>query len=430
MAFTDRRHAGRALAERVRRFAGERPVVVALPRGGVPVGFEVARELAAPLEILAVRKLGAPGNPELAVGAIAENGSFVLDAAAAERTGMTQTLLDATVDREARELRRRQLSYRHGRPGIEVRDRTVIVVDDGLATGLTMLAAVRSLRATGAARIIVAVPVGAPETVAYLSEEADEVVCHTTPDDLRGVGLWYRDFAPVSDAEVLSLLANAPHEPVAAEPPVTARGLRLPVAGATLTADLTVPHAAHGLVVFAHGSGSSRLSPRNRAVAAGLNEAGFGTLLVDLLTEEEAAERATVFDVALLASRLGDVTRWARNDPATHGLAIAYFGASTGAAAALHAAADASDVVRAVVSRGGRPDLAGDHLARVRAPTLLIVGSRDRQVLELNRDAAEHLTCPNRLVEVDGATHLFEEPGTLERVGALAADWFATHLGT
>jgi putative phosphoribosyl transferase len=183
-------------------------------------------------------------------------------------------------------------------------------------------------------------------------------------------------------------------------------------------------------VIFAHGSGSSRLSPRNRAVASALNEAGFATLLFDLLTEDEERRRELVFDIPLLARRLELVTRWALEDPATRSLPIGYFGASTGAAAALRAAAAAHDVVRAVVSRGGRPDLAADRLPQVRAATLLVVGGRDPEVLELNRHAAAMLRCPHRLVVVEGATHLFAEPGTLEDVAQLAAEWFQEHLQT
>jgi predicted phosphoribosyltransferase len=206
--FADRRDGGRRLAGRLLALAPELPVVVALPRGGVPVGFEVAGALAAPLDVLVVRKLGAPRNPELGVGAIAEGGAAVFDVAAAASAGMAQAALDATLRREREELRRRVERYRGGRARIDLRGRTVIVVDDGLATGLSALAAVRALRAEGVARIVVAVPVGARESIAMLGAEADEVVCHTIPAQLLSVGRWYADFSPVSDDEVISLLAG------------------------------------------------------------------------------------------------------------------------------------------------------------------------------------------------------------------------------
>ena len=209
MVFADRRHAGRLLADQLQRFAADRPVVVALPRGGVPVGFEIAQALGAPLEILAVRKLGAPANPEFGVGAIAEDGTVVLDRVTASRVGLTSSVLDETVAREARELRRRVARYRGDRPALDVRDRTVIVADDGLATGVTDVAAVRALRGLLAARIIVAVPVGVRASLARVGEEADEVVCHTVPAELRGVGFWYEDFTPGSDEQVLELLNRA-----------------------------------------------------------------------------------------------------------------------------------------------------------------------------------------------------------------------------
>lgn len=441
MEFVDRREAGRLLAEKLLPLASEHPVVIALPRGGVPVGFEVARALDAPLDILAVRKIGAPGNPEFGVGAIAEDGSAILDPDTARRVGMTQELLNETVARETRELRRRVVRYRDGRAPVDVRGRTVIVVDDGLATGLTNLAAVRALRARGVGRIVVAVPVGASESVARVAEEADEVICHTIPHELLGVGRSYRDFSAVSDEEVVALLgaasahttpltqAPAPQQTQAAEPGLH-RELRLDVGGAALAGDLILPRESRGLVIFAHGSGSSRLSPRNRAVASALNDAGFATLLFDLLTEREAQQRELVFDIPLLARRLELVTRWALDDPASRDLPVGYFGASTGGAAALRAAAAAGNVVEAVVSRGGRPDLAADRLPYVAAATLLVVGSHDPEVLELNRRAAAMLRCPHRLAVVPGAGHLFEEPGTLETVARLAAEWFAEHLET
>jgi pimeloyl-ACP methyl ester carboxylesterase len=195
-----------------------------------------------------------------------------------------------------------------------------------------------------------------------------------------------------------------------------------------LAATLDLPGTPIGLVLFAHGSGSSRLSPRNRLVAGALNARGIGTLLFDLLTEVESHDRRNVFDIPLLAERLVLATRHMTAVPDLRNLPIGYFGASTGAAAALSAAADLGSGIVAVVSRGGRPDLAFDRLPQVSAPTLLIVGGEDREVLGLNRRALEALTCANRLEIVPGATHLFEEPGTLEQVIELAAAWFEDNL--
>jgi len=187
------------------------------------------------------------------------------------------------------------------------------------------------------------------------------------------------------------------------------------------------PDEPRGIVLFAHGSGSSRLSPRNTFVAGALEESGLATLLFDLLTDDEAANRSNVFDIPLLSERLGHASDWVASHDATKGLPLGLFGASTGAAAALVTAAARPDV-RAVVSRGGRPDLAGDALKKVSAPTLLIVGGHDYQVLDLNRQAYQQLRCERRLEVVPGATHLFEEAGALRKVVALAQSWFRDHL--
>jgi putative phosphoribosyl transferase len=195
-----------------------------------------------------------------------------------------------------------------------------------------------------------------------------------------------------------------------------------------LPGTLAMPTDAVGVVAFAHGSGSGRLSPRNLQVARALNDARLGTLLFDLLTPEEADDRRNVFDVPLLAGRLSVAVEWLRWQPEAHHVPVGLFGASTGAAAALWAAADLREAIRAVVSRGGRPDLAGARLGEVVAPTLLIVGSRDDVVLELNRGALRELRCPASLEVVQGATHLFEERGALEQVADLAAAWFVDHL--
>lgn len=211
-----------------------------------------------------------------------------------------------------------------------------------------------------------------------------------------------------------------------------ARAVSIPIGKVTLQGDLEIPEGAPGIVLFAHGSGSSRHSPRNRFVAQTLRDAGAGTLLFDLLTHTEEAEDALTgalrFDIGLLAERLVAATRWVAGQAQLHRLGVGYFGSSTGGAAALVAAAELGPVIDAVVSRGGRPDLAAESLPRVEAPTLLIVGGYDDVVLQLNRQAFAELRCPKELAVVPRATHLFEEPGALEEVARLAATWFSRHL--
>jgi putative phosphoribosyl transferase len=211
------------------------------------------------------------------------------------------------------------------------------------------------------------------------------------------------------------------------------REVRVSAGPVTLEGNLGIPDSTRGIVLFAHGSGSGRHSPRNRYVAGALREAGLATLLVDLLTPEEEEvdlrTRRLRFDIGLLANRLAGATDWLAQEPDTQDLRVGYFGASTGAAAALVAAAKHLEAVSAVVSRGGRPDLAGKELSRVVAPTLLIVGGEDEPVIDMNREAIEQIRAEKKLEVVPGATHLFEEPGTLEEVARLAAGWFARYLG-
>lgn len=206
--FRDRVHAGQQLAAALARLGADQPIVLGLPRGGVPVAAEVARRLDAPLDVLLVRKIGAPAQPEFAVGAIADGVRF-LDEGLIARLGIPTSAVERVVAVESGELARRQTLYRGARPPLPVRDRTVIVIDDGLATGATARAAIRSLRARGPARIVFAAPVGAPDSVARLRAEADEVICLLTPDDFRAVGMWYRDFSPTTDQEVIRLLDEA-----------------------------------------------------------------------------------------------------------------------------------------------------------------------------------------------------------------------------
>jgi predicted phosphoribosyltransferase/dienelactone hydrolase len=421
--FADRRDAGRRLAALLGDFSREDPIVAGVPRGGIPVAAEVARALGAPLDVVVVRKIGAPANPEYAIGAVAEGGVSVISREVVRALGLSAAELEAVVGRAQDELTERLARYSSIHRRVAVAGRTVLLVDDGLATGRSAQAAARSLRERGAARVVLAVPVAAPQSAHEARSWADELVSVEMPGDLWAIGVWYEDFSPTSDEEVAALLGG---NAGAAAREVTIGDK----AGIELAGDLTVPpgREARGVIAFAHGSGSSRLSPRNRTVAEALNEAGFATLLFDLLTPDEEVDRGNVFDIPLLARRLVGATQWLRRQPETARLALGYFGASTGSAAALMAAAELRAGVSAVVSRGGRPDLAQPRLGEVLAPVLLIVGGADPAVLELNRQAQRQLSCESELVVVAGATHLFEEPGALDRVAGLAIDWFTRHL--
>jgi putative phosphoribosyl transferase len=431
MRFRDRSDAGRHLADLVGRAElGPDVVVLGLPRGGIPVALEVARALAAPLDVIVVRKLGVPFQPELAMGAIGEDGVRVDNDEVLRSAGLSPPDVEAVERRERQELERRARQYRGGRPRIDVRGRCAVIVDDGIATGSTMRAACQVARAHGASRAVVAVPVASGYAVTALRDACDGVICVRTPEPFYAVGEWYEDFSQTTDEQVVQLLGHAASGKGSSQAPALSDGatdrveeIVIPAGDARLRGCLTVPPAPQGIVVFAHGSGSSRHSPRNQYVARVLNEGGLATLLMDLLLPGEDREKDRVFDIPWLATRLGSAATWLVEQGECRG-PLGLFGASTGAAAALWVAAQPAARIAAVVSRGGRPDLAAPLLPEVRAPTLLIVGERDDVVLELNRRADSALRCVHRLDVVPGATHLFEEPGALEQVARLARGWF------
>lgn len=432
--FEDRADAGRQLASRMDHLRGQDVVVLGLPRGGVPVAFEVAKALGAPLDVLLVRKLGVPRHSELAFGAIGDGGVRVINDAVVREARLSEKDMAAVENRELAELQRRSERFRGDHQPTPLKGRIAVIVDDGIATGATAQAACQVAHAKGARRVVLAVPIGPSDTAARFAGYTDEVVLLEAPESYFAVGQGYRNFGQTSDEEVVALLGRARNDlratarPDADHPPLRDAEIMVAAGRVSVAGHLTIPEHPKGVVVFAHGSGSSRHSPRNRYVAEVLNEGGFATVLLDLLTPDEERNRANVFDIALLASRLVHVTGWLGGQPETASLPVGYFGASTGAGAALAAAAHPGVKVAAVVSRGGRPDLAGESLREVRAPTLLIVGGRDEMVLELNRQAQAAIPAECQVVVVPGATHLFEEPGTLEQVAVLARDWFVNHL--
>ncbi|HET9951318.1 MAG TPA: phosphoribosyltransferase family protein [Candidatus Eisenbacteria bacterium] len=432
MFFKHRAEAGRLLAKALSHYDGQDVVVYALPRGGVVTAAEIAQRLHAPLDLVIARKIGHPRAPEYAIAAIAEDGHMVANDEELEMVDAAWHENEKA--RQRGEARRRRLMYLGERPPVPVEGKVAILVDDGVATGLTMRVGIVELRHRRPRKLVVATPVLPESTAALIRRDADELVALDVPPNLEflgAIGAYYEDFSQVEDAEVVALMKK--WGPAPGGRPARRRGfaereveIRLPD-GVALRGALGVPEDATAIVLFAHGSGSSRHSPRNNAVARTLREGAIATLLIDLLTEEEDESYETRFDIGLLSNRLADIVRWLGTEPETRDLAVGLFGASTGAAAALQVAAILGNRVAAVVSRGGRPDLALEALPRVVSPTLLLVGSEDRDVLALNERAYRALRCEKELEVVAGATHLFEEPGTLEKVAELALDWFLSH---
>jgi putative phosphoribosyl transferase len=405
--FRDRVQAGQRLANELTALGNNKAVVLGLVKGGVAVAAQVARQLGAPLDVMVVRKIGMPGNPELGIGAIGEDDVLWIDSRTAALTHVDPSELESELKHGLVQVTRMVKRFRGDRPPLPLEGRTALIVDDGLATGVTAKAAAKLARRRGAEHVIVAAPVGSEAARELIGEDADRVITLETQEPWVSLSHWYREFPQVSDDEVLGALKDM-----------------------ELGRELVLPDSPIGVVVFAHGSGSSRKSPRNRAVAETLRQAGIGTLLIDLLSEKEAEQQENVFDIHLLTDRLIAATGWLESKPEAKGLPIGFFGASTGAAAALSAAARLGSSIAAVVSRGGRVDLAGDALGSVNSPTLLIVGEIDEEVLLLNRRALHAFrNTEAELSVVPGASHLFGEPGALERVAAHATEWFLRWFG-
>ena len=443
--FRDRDHAGRVLGLSLDALANRPDVLVlALPRGGVPVARRVADAIDAPLEVVVARKLGVPGIGEVAFGAIAEGRDRIVEDAVGWYLGVPRHVLARIAKRERVEIVRQRRLFRFGYPLPDLRDRTVVLVDDGLATGATLRAAAFTLRHHRPARLIAAVPVASAASCKDVGAVVDDLIVAATPDPFGTVSAWYEDFSPVDDSDVLRLLGRRPYV-AAPEDACGTEGdaeyeVSIPIAdaGVGITGDLGMPNAvpggvrAHpgaasrGLVILVHGGGSTRHSYRNRYLAARLRMEGWTTLRLDLLLEHEQtldADGALRFDVRLLAGRVVAATEWAASANGCGAQRVLLFGASTGAAAALLAAAERPELIAGVVTRGGRVDLAAVALPHVRAPVLMIAGGMDAETLRSNRDALSVLGGEARLTVVRGAGHTFEEPGALGAVSERAVAW-------
>ena len=314
--FENRSQAGQLLAAKISELKLQNPLVIALPRGGVPVAYEIASLLQCPLDVMMTKKIGAPGNAEYAIGAVGEDGTSAYNKEAIAALKIEKSVLRKLSEQKALEIREQIKKFRGNRRPETIAGKDVIVVDDGLATGATMIVALRILRKNHPGRLIVALPVAPAESLEKLREEADEVICLMSPKNFLAVGLWYDEFDQVPDEEVIRLLEETRTASVIQEMEVPIEDDKV-----SLTGDLNLVANGKGLIIFAHGSGSSRHSPRNRIVAEALLRHGIATLLFDLLTREEDANPQARFDIPLLTRRLDGTLQWARREPALKALA-------------------------------------------------------------------------------------------------------------
>jgi predicted phosphoribosyltransferase/alpha-beta hydrolase superfamily lysophospholipase len=419
MRFHDRTDAGRQLAGVLKEKGFKKPVVLGIPRGGVPVAAEVARGLDGELAVVVARKLGAPDNPELAIGATTATGASYINTAVAVAAGAGQRYIEAERARQVAEAyRREQLFDGHRRP--PVAGRTVIVVDDGVATGATAIAAVRSLKAERAERVVLAVPVGPTEMLELLRGEADEVVCLLDDPDFWAVGYYYEDFSQVSDEDVLMIL-----ERFSALVAVDSWQVEIDRDGLKLAGVLTAPagDSPFPLVVFVHGLGSSKESPRNLVIASRLVDAGIATLLFDLSGHGESWPDARDGVDAYVAD-LEAAFAWAIDQDGIDKDRVGIAGSSLGAVVAVNALADHKVRPRTMVLRA--PPMETAELRAITVPSLVLIGSHDplRRQVEAGAAGQPQLA----LSVVEGASHLFEEPGTLEEATRRTVEWFKSHL--
>lgn len=431
MRFHDRTDAGRRLADALAPFVTRPAVVAGIPRGGVAVALPIVERFGLPLTVVYARKLTAPIAPELAFGALDEDGEVVLESRIVATLGLVRDDIEGARTRVAAEIRRRMRLYRVPPLATYLPGASVLLVDDGLATGNTMRAAVAYARRHGAREVVVAVPCASVEAAERFRREADRFVGLVVDPDFYAVGAYYGDFSPVEDPAVCSMLEQAQRIVAGSDPPASglavsfknSRGLRL--AGELLVPDGPGPHP---VVVFAHGWGSSKASPRNRIVASALVAAGIAAFLFDFTghgdsegTDEDSTSAQQHDDLRSAVEVLETL-----DEVDTRSVGIV--GASSGAAAALLFSAH-DQRVKALVLRSGNASGAEFTAERVQAPTLLIVGALDAPILAANEDLLARLGGTKRMEVVPGGDHLFEEPAALRRAASLTVEWFERWLG-
>ena len=413
--FKDRKDAGRQLAEALEGRGYRQPVVLGIPRGGVPVAAEVARKLGGDLGVVVARKLRAPGQPELAIGAVTADGATWINAPVARATGADDRYLEREIAFQVAEAQHREEAFDgHRRPALQ--GRVAIIVDDGIATGATAIAAARSMRAAGASQVVLAVPVAPPETLRALRDEVDAIVCPRVEEDFWAIGQFYDDFRQVGDDQVKAVILEFANQRQTVDARVRRDGIELAVR-------LRLPAPNAPLVTFVHGLGSSKDSPRNVVIAERLFDSGMATLLFDLSGHGDSGP-GREGDIDAYVRDLAAVEKWASDQGTVDMRAHAIAGSSMGGVVALQATIEGAVRPSALVLRA--PPIRPEEYRGLAVPTLVLVGSRD-SILEY-AEAASQLNPVIDLRVVRGASHLFEEPGTLEEATRLTVEWVASKL--
>ena len=428
----NRQEAGRVLAQKIKSVLSSvsDAMVVALPPGGVPIAFEISEEFSIPLCVLAASKIRAPSRPDLIIGAITEEGHHHIDDFSSRLIGTSRDKLEQTLAREKLAIESKVRRYRPGEVLPDLKNKTIILVDDGPTSNMTARVVASYLRFKEVRQIVLAVPVCAKQSVAELTADFDHVISLYHPGPFFSMRDYFLDFRDISDEEVQYLLSKSRKKKFANTEKAFSRKVLIPVEGSIeLQATLSIPTYAKGIVLFAHPNSSKRFEYRNNMIAEELNRIGIATLLFDSLTDDESLERANVFDIPFLASRLAFATKWVRLHRMTRELSIGFLSEGSGAAAALWASTYLGADVSSIVSRGGRPDLAQVRLTRVNTPTLLIVGDQDTEIIEINKNCLRTLSS-GKLILIPGASHLFDEPNTIEEVSREASLWFLKNFKT
>ena len=414
MIFRDRDQAARLLFEKLGDFREQKPLVLGFADGSLAMAKVIADALNSDVDVNLIRRFRLPNRPEYEMGAVSEDGDVYLGA------GFESSLVDekeltevATHEIDHLQAQRRRLTP--NRKSLNPKGRTVLLVADGIAKGCEAIASVRNLFENEAARVVVIVPVISAQAYARIEADGAEIRTLYVPETFTSVNHYYLQYTDLEEDEIVRILKGGKPDVILRED------------GLDLVGQLVVPDRARGLILFAQGKMSGRRQPHNQYMARLFQEEGFATLMADVMTAEENESPTQSLDIEFLSRRMVSIMKWIDEDEQLRKLPLCLLGASTGTAAALLSAAD-SGRISAIVSRGGRSDLAWEALSHIRAPTLLIVGELDKTMIAQTKEAYEQLQCKKDLAIVPGATHHFQEPGTLDKAARLAMEWFASHV--